>query len=239
MESSGENRILISPGANAQVLPDVLPVDLFRPSAAESISLIIMQLEIPLETVVYMSSEARELNIPVLLNPAPAIPLPESIYADIDILVVNESEAALLSGVVFPDPPDLRPSSDIDRTIPTQSDYIGRAHDAASWFSSRGCPNVIVTLGALGAVWYHRSEKSGYVEAAKAEPNVLDTTAAGDTFVGALSIFLVRKRITKRGNELNGSQMLEEAVRFAAKAAAWTVARKGTWNAMPKGDDLS
>ena len=242
METSGENRILISPGANATVLPSTLPRSLLSESETQKPSLIIMQLETPLDTILHVCSHAKKLSIPVLLNPAPAIPLPATIYSDIGVIVVNESEAAMLTGIAFRDAPTPGAPGDEDQS------YISVAFEAAAWFLNKGCNNVVVTLGALGAVWAFGSTSDalsdspwrGWVQAAEVIPAVVDTTAAGDTFVGALSTHLVRVWSSGKGLDhgLEGAKALQEAVKFAVSASAWTVARRGTWNAMPTSNDL-
>lgn len=218
-------------GANATVLPTVLSNDLFHEEDAVFPALIVMQLETPLETVLYTCIEAKRRSIPVLLNPAPAIPLPDSVYSDITLLVVNETEAGILSGI-----PVGQNGNDIDT--------IESAYKAAEWFTERGCPNVIVTLGALGAIIYSSAFLSGgdsrriHVPAYKTK--VVDTTAAGDTFIGAISVALARNRIAGGIGHTREQDfdVLHRAVGFAVKASAWTVARKGTWDAMPRAADL-
>jgi ribokinase len=231
-KSTGENRILVNSGANATVLPTVLSNTLFHGGRTVFPALIIMQLETPLETVLYSCAEAKHRSIPVLLNPAPAIPLPDSLYSDVTLLVVNETEAGILSGI-----PVGQNGNDIDT--------IESAYKAAEWFTERGCPNVIVTLGALGAI-IHSSvlptsadPRRTHVPAFKT--NVVDTTAAGDTFIGAISVVLAGNWVA-RGTPRKLEQdfdVLQQAVGFAVKAAAWTVARRGTWDAMPSAVDIN
>ena len=214
-------------GANATVLPTVLSNTLFHAETSVYPSLIVMQLETPLETVLYTCGEAKRRSIPILLNPAPATPLPDSIYPDVTLLVVNETEAGILSGVQVDGKDD--------------NDTIENAYKAAEWFAGQGCPNVIVTLGALGAV-IHSSSSAGprrtHVPACKT--NVIDTTAAGDTFIGAVSIVLAgnwgARGVNRRCEE--DFNVLQKAVSLAVKAAAWTVARRGTWDAMPSATDI-
>lgn len=190
-----------------------------------------MQLETPLETVLYVCSEAKKRSIPVLLNPAPAIALPDSVYPDIELLVVNETEASILSGIALPS------SSDINTVIRF-------AYTAGKWFNDHGC-SVIVTLGALGAVARARAVRTDgvadlhvfYTKAVPAE--VVDTTAAGDTFIGAIAVSLVRRWAAGVVEDPQCPEDLLDAVDYAVKASAWTVARKGTWDAMPTAEDVS
>lgn len=190
-----------------------------------------MQLETPLETVLYVCSEAKKRSIPVLLNPAPAIALPDSVYPDLELLVVNETEASILSGIALP------PNSDEDTVI-------GFAYAAGKWFNDRGCSAVIVTLGALGAVV--RAIRTDGIQVGdshmfhtKAVPaEVVDTTAAGDTFIGAVAVSLVRRWAAGVVEDPQCSEALLDAVEYAVKASAWTVAQKGTWDAMPRAEDV-
>lgn len=161
VDESGENSIVLSAGANGAFTKD--KVEKLRPviSAAD---FLLLQLEIPIETVVEIIDVAHELNVPVLLNPAPAVPLPDSIFPKITYLVPNETEATLLSGVKVKDSDSAKQASDILR--------------------QKGVNTVIITMGALGA--YVNSPKfQGLVPTIKIEP--IDTTAAGDSFIGAFA----------------------------------------------------
>ncbi|KAL3955667.1 hypothetical protein ACCO45_011230 [Purpureocillium lilacinum] len=135
--------------------------------------LLIMQLEIPLDTVLQALAAARDATVPVLLNPAPAQPLPDDAYRGLAHLVVNETEAAILSGCK---------ESDLD-------DLPGMERIGAI-FIGRGVQNVIITLGGRGVYYVTKSGKSALVQALKA--NVVDTTAAGDTFVGSYALAAVK-----------------------------------------------
>ena len=199
---SGENRIMISPGANAHVE---------APLSLES-SLLIMQLEIPKEVVF---SVIRSTKIPILFNPTPAVDLPLDIYPKVEILVVNEVEAIQLTGLRF-----------------NTSDIVPQAMKALGWFVSHGSRNVVITLGADGAVFRDEATEATGLVPGRHVDKVVDTTGAGDTFVGALAVYYVRARTT------NIQFDLEEAVRYANRAAAWSVERLGTWKAMPSAKDL-
>lgn len=210
-ESSGENRILLNPGANASLRPEDF-------STAESLGtplpdLIVLQLEIPLDTVLQILRTAREAGISVLLNPAPAVKLDDEVYKAVTHLIVNESEAALLTG---------RNVEDVEA-------------DGYEWgtvadeFLAKGVKNVIVTLGGKGAYFASR-ESRGAVPAAKVE-KVVDTTAAGDTFVGAYAVTMVRK---------GGDAMVtEEDVKAACKASAITVQKQGAQTSIPWADEIT
>lgn len=205
-EPSGQNRIILSPGANHRLRP--ADFTSFRDPVPD---LLIMQLEIPLDTVMQALSSARAAGLPVLLNPAPAQELPAEAYVDLAHLVVNETEAAILSGCSETDldeEPGLRRISQL--------------------FVDRGALNVIITLGARGVYYATRSGKSALVPAQKTK--VVDTTAAGDTFVGSYALAVVRA----------GSDNfdVDAAVKTATSASAITVSRKGAQVSIPWSDEL-
>ena len=210
-ESSGENRILLNPGANHTLQP----TDFTTASCLgfPLPDLIIMQLEIPLPTVLRILTTAKEAGVDVLLNPAPAVKLPEEAYSAITHLVVNESEAAILTG---------REVEDVGQE--------GFEWDVVTQeFLGRGVKNVVVTLGAKGAFFASAGQKGRYVKAEKVE-KVVDTTAAGDTFVGAYAVNVVRR--------VGKGRVSEEDVRLACRAAGRTVEKKGAQSAIPWADEV-
>lgn len=242
-KDTGENRIMINAGANgatgtsrSPLPPHLFESRLTRPSRPD---LIVVQLEIPLPSVLSAISSAAASNVPVLLNPAPALKLPANVYKDIEILVVNETEAAMLSGVDFSSTStsstNASPTDNVTSADPSSSAPFlqSKAHEAISWFVKQGSRHVVVTLGASGAVFREDSPDATspvrFVPAHKVH-RVVDTTAAGDTFVGALAVSYVTQ--TKAEGIVFS---LERAVQEAVVAAAWTVERRGTWEAMPLG----
>lgn len=203
-ETTGENRIIISAEANDSLRPEhfqELPVPLPQ--------LLILQLEIPLQTVLHILKIARKQGVEVLLNPAPAVSLPEETYALVTHLVVNESEAATLSGCS---------ASDLDE--------VEGLRKVADKFRNLGVTNVIITLGGNGVFYSGPGEVSGLEPALKVA--VVDTTAAGDTFVGAFSLEAVKEGFD-----------LRVAIQKATRAAAKTVGRKGAQSSIPWLDELS
>jgi ribokinase len=168
-ESSGENRILLNAGANYSITPEQFEM-LEEPFP----DLIILQLEIPVETTVQILRAARRANVPVLLNPAPAVELPEEIYEGLDHLIMNESEVAILSGCSVEEIEDEKSLQNVTRK-----------------FHERGVKNVIVTLGGRGVFFSVKEGENGLVKAKKVD--VVGTTAAGDTFVGAYALEVVKR----------------------------------------------
>ncbi|KAK2591649.1 putative ribokinase [Conoideocrella luteorostrata] len=205
-EPSGQNRIILSPESNHSLLPaDFKKLPDPRPD------LLIMQLEIPFDTVMQALEAAKEDRVPVLLNPAPAQELPESAYAGLAHLIVNETEASILSGC---------PESDLD--------HVAGLESVAGIFLGRGVQNVVITLGGRGVYYATKSGSKALVQALKA--NVVDTTAAGDTFVGSYALAVV--------NAGKAQFDIDAAVQAANRASSITVSRKGAQTSIPWKDEL-
>jgi ribokinase len=164
----GENSIAVAPGANARLSPK----DIRRAvNTITQADILVLQLEIPTETVTEAAKLASKAGVPVILNPAPAQPLPDRLLRCITVLTPNETEAELLTGIT------IRRKSDMKR--------------AAEALLERGIRAVLMTLGARG-VFAATGEKMEVVPAFKVKP--VDTTAAGDAFSGALAVALAEKR---------------------------------------------
>lgn len=191
VEPSGENSILIVKGANADLSP--ADVDAAEDMLRQS-DLILMQLEIPLETVIHTVRRAAEWGVRTILNPAPATKeLKVSDISSLSFLVPNESELALLSGM----------------QTGTEEEILS----AARHLIEQGIGTVIVTLGGRGARLVTADDVKA-IEAVKVEP--LDTTGAGDAFIGSFAHFLA------------ASGEIEQALNNAARYAAFSVGRRGT-----------
>lgn len=162
VDAQGENTIVASLGANNLLLPDRIPVDVLITA-----KIILMQLEMPIETVQFVTETAAAKEIPVLLNAAPVEPLPDPLLQGIHYLIVNESEATLLSEVV----------------VRTQDDAL----TAAQRLRQRGIQTAIITLGNRGVIW-SGPESEGHLPAHQVD--VVDTTAAGDAFCGGFAACL-------------------------------------------------
>lgn len=205
-EPTGQNRIVLSPESNHSLLPEH-----FTTLPDPKPDLLIMQLEIPFDTVMQALAAAKASSIPVLLNPAPAQELPLSAYDGLAHLIVNETEAAILSGAKEED-----------------LDSLGELNRVGALFIERGCRNVIITLGGKGVYYVNKAGQSALVPALKAE--VVDTTAAGDTFVGSYALAVVAAG--------SGTFDIEAAVKEANRAAAKTVAKRGAQVSIPWKDEL-
>ncbi|TCW87107.1 ribokinase [Burkholderia sp. SRS-46] len=191
----GANSIVVVPGANACV--DTARVDAAGNAIAQA-ALLVCQLEVPLATVARAIAIAAARRTPVLLNPAPAQPLPDALLAQVDYLVVNESEAESLTGIAVSDDAS-----------------AARAADA---LRAKGVGNVLVTLGARGVCW--RGDAGSGQRRAEAVIAV-DTTAAGDTFVGGFAAARA------------GGASMDDAIDFGQRAAAISVTRHGAQTSIP------
>jgi ribokinase len=164
VDANGENCIVVASGANAALKP----ADLQKAKhIIENAALILIQLEIPIETVGYVVDLAAEKGVKVVLNPAPASLLSDELLRKIAIITPNETEAGLLSGI---------------KVINRES-----AEAAARLLAAKGIETVIITMGAEGALLLHDGV-CHFFEAPVC--NAIDTTAAGDVFNGALAVAL-------------------------------------------------
>ncbi|WP_246029289.1 ribokinase [Paenibacillus humicus] len=200
VSADGENHIVLSEGANGMLTAD--------DAAAETdwggVYAVLLQNEIPWETSKAVIRSASEAGVRVWLNPAPAREVPAELLPLLDTLIVNETEASAVSGI--------------------RVAHIGSAEAAASELLSRGAGRVVVTLGEQGCLCAESSGDRCAVPAYKVE--AADTTAAGDTFIGAFAAACAQ-----------GSES-REALRFAAAAAAIAVTRHGAQSSIPSKDEI-
>lgn len=207
-EKTGQNRIIFSPGANASLRP----ARFIEPPSPRP-ALLVMQLEIPIETVLQALKTAKAARIPVLLNPAPAIELPEEAYDGLAHLILNETEVALLAKVTEAELEDM-----------------SMVEKVAGRVLAKGVQNLVVTLGARGAYYACKDGRSGFVPALSVD--VVDTTAAGDTFIGMYSVLVVEA--ASRAEKFD----ISTAVRRSTAASSLTVSRKGAQVSIPWKDEL-
>lgn len=196
VDDHSQNAILIVAGANGELAPQVLER---YDALLQSARIVICQLEVPEPTVRYALARARKLGKTVILNPAPAVaPLPADWYPLIDYLIPNESEAQALTGLTVDSPE--------------------AARRVAGALRASGARNVIVTLGERGVV---HAGAEGCEHWPAPVVKALDSTAAGDTFVGGLAAALAAGRSEA------------DAIRFAQVAAALSVTREGAQPSIP------
>jgi ribokinase len=201
VEPAGGNAIVIVTGANDLITAD--EIEQARPAMARA-GVVVCQLEIPVETTLLALRVARAEGTRTVLNPAPARPdLPDELLGLSDVFCPNQSEVALLTD---------RPADTVDE-----------AADAAALLRERGAHTVLVTLGENGCLV---SDSDGVEHLPGESVEAVDTTGAGDAFVGALATFLAR------------GDSLRDSARWANRVAALSVKGHGTQTSFPAQQDL-
>lgn len=200
VDANGRNMIAVSSGANAQLTSEKIQQST---SAIQNADVVLVQLETPLASVVAAIELAAQHKKTIILNPAPAQKLPDSLFPKLDFITPNETEAELLTGI----------------KIKTAVD----ARQAAKKLLDKGVKQVLITLGDQGA-YYHTAALSKLLPALTVRP--IDTTAAGDTFSGALAAALAQ-----------GSPVLD-AIQFAQIAAGLSVTKLGAQSSIPYLDEI-
>lgn len=195
VEDIGQNRIVLAAGANGALTAADIDA---QAATIEGAAMLVLQLEVPMAAVTRAVEIAHAAGVPVLLNPGPAMPLPDTLWAQVDMLVPNESEAALLSGVEVVD--------------------VASAYAAARVLRQRGVACVLITLGANGAI---AVDDGGERHLPAQVVKAVDTTAAGDTFIGGLAVGLIEGR------------SLDEAIVLGQRASALCVTRHGAQPSIP------
>ena len=194
VNGEGENCIVVAPGANAQLLP----ADIDRVKNLDEAAILLMQLEIPMETIQHTAKIAKASHLKLIINPAPAQKLENELLNGLFLITPNETEARFLTGIQVVD----------ERS----------ASQAAEFFLNKGVQQVIITLGNQGAYF-----QDGFTRLIIPAPrvDVLDSTAAGDVFCGALAVALTE------------DMDWERAIQFAVQAASVSVTRMGAQSAIP------
>ena len=197
---NGENRIIVSPGANSSLSVN----DLKRLSRCwRGVDIFVTQLEIPIPTVKIGLKMAKEQDALTLLNPSPPVPLPSNTLSLIDFIVPNELEAQLLTGIKWKEDIDIR--------------------RIAKRLLEMGPKNVVITLGSKGLFFKNEFEEIR-MEAFKVK--VVDTTAAGDAFMGALAC------------GLSQGKSIREVLKFANTAGALATTKMGAQPSLPQRGEL-
>jgi ribokinase len=197
VDRSGQNIIAVAPGANAALGSADVATALDQLTA---VGVVVAELEVPVSAVMTAAEWARRAQVPFVLNAAPMRPNLDVLLPFVTLLILNESEASVL----------------LDSTIHDEA-------DAARALLDRGPSTVVITLGDRGAV-YATSALVGHVAAPRVD--VVDTTGAGDAFVGALAV------------KWAAAAPLEEAVRFACAAGGLACTQTGAQAALPRERDV-
>ncbi|WP_406277550.1 ribokinase [Nocardia sp. NBC_00881] len=203
--ADGENQIVVDPGANFHWELETELGTLAEDGLLGSADVVVAQLEVPVPVVAWAARRAGRF----VLNAAPAVPLADELLRRCDPLIVNESELSTFSGAT--------------------AETSAEAFDQARALCLRGIPSVVATLGAAGSVWARRVDESATVVGTyqpAPQVNAVDSTGAGDAFVGALATALA-----------DGSD-LGACVAFATAAAAVAVQSPGTHASYPTRDQV-
>ena len=200
VDKNAQNSIVVSPGANFEVKEDDIDNNI---EAIKNSDIVVLQLETPLNTIKYALNKAKELNKYTILNPAPAVKLDDEIIKNVDLLTPNETELEIISGV----------------SIETEEDI----QKAAQIMIEKRVKELIVTLGSKGSLYINK-EKSMFKKAYKVE--AVDTTAAGDSYTGALAV------------ALSQDKNIEDAMDFASKVGALSVLKEGAQSSLPTLEDV-
>jgi ribokinase len=194
VDKHAENCIVVAAGANGTLIAADLKEN---KKVIQQSSIVLLQLEIPLETVSYVAETASASGKTVILNPAPACQLPDSLFPHISVITPNENEAEVLSGVKVVN--------------------IDSAKIAAAKIKDKGVKNVIITIGKNGALVLS-GDKYTHVPAIKV--TAVDTTAAGDVFNGALSVALSENKSIEEATSFACKASAIAVTRLGAQASA-------------------
>jgi ribokinase len=195
VDAKGQNSIIVVPGANATLTRQ--DMDALK-ETIQGAKVLVLQLEIPLDVVVHAIDIAYSSGINILLNPAPAMQIPIETLRKVTFLIPNESELALLSGIEINNFSDCR--------------------KAVSHLQSLGCNQIILTRGEHGAYYFHQNNQ---IFAPPFDVPVVDTTAAGDAFIGGLAAALAE------------NMDLHIALLRASAAGALAVTKAGAQTSLP------
>ncbi|MFD3262266.1 ribokinase [Paenibacillus lentus] len=196
-----DNRIVVIPGANGKITWSDIEL---RKSYIDRSDVVLLQLEIPLDTVVECIKYAHGAGKKIILNPAPAQSLPEEIYPMLYSLTPNRQELSVLAGA-----PEILQENDFTALYAAMRKMI-----------DKGLPSIMVTLGADGAVHMNASGHTFHIPGRKMD--VTDTTGAGDCFNAALAVSIAK------------GLSMEQAAEYAVAASALAVTKFGAQNGMPE-----
>ena len=197
----GDNHIILDIGANAFVTPDVIAE---RESLFDWADYVVMQYEIPMESVIYAAQLTKKHGKKVILNPAPVKEADPELFRYVDLIIPNEFEANLITGI-----------------FPENKETIEASILA---LQKLGCENAVITLGKRGCAY---TTDEGIAYAGIYPVKVVDTTAAGDSFIGGLCKCLCE------GKDMN------EAVLYASAVSSITVSRNGAGISIPTADEVT
>ncbi len=195
VDKNAQNSIVVAPGANYKLTKEDIDKNI---DAIKNSDIVVVQLETPLETIKYALKKAKELGKYTILNPAPAVVLEDEIIENVDLLTPNETELEIIS----------------QKSISNEDDI----NECAQIMINKGVKELIVTLGSKGSLYINK-ETSMFKKAYKVE--AIDTTAAGDSYTGALAVAIAFDKD------------MEYAMDFASKVGALSVMKEGAQSSLP------
>ncbi|MGL4368018.1 MAG: ribokinase [Brevinemataceae bacterium] len=198
-DNNGKNRIVVIPGANIEFTPEKVKENLHL---LDEYDILVMQFEIPLDTIVFLAKEAKKRQKVVIVNPAPVLPMSEELLQNIDYIIPNEHELSAITGK------ETDTLEQIERAVLTLSTKV---------------PNILVTLGEKGVYVFSPSFK-GIIKGYRVK--AIDTTGAGDAFIGSFSASLAK------------GFSIYDAVIYANKSAAISVTKKGAFNSAGSPEEI-
>ena len=194
--NDNDNRIILDQGVNAKTSFSQLKKVLGKVSKKDDV--LLCQLEVPIDTVLKSLNLGKELGLKTILNPAPAQILPDEIYKFVDVIIPNEIEAEMITGI--------------------NSNSIHFSKSVVEYFINKGVKEVIITRGSKGSVY---GDKNGLILVKPFKVKALDTTGAGDAFVGAIA------------SQIAKGYSVKESLTFATASAALSVTKFGAQASMP------
>ena len=195
VDKNAENAIVVAPGANFKVSKNDIDKNI---EAIKGSDIVVVQLETPLDTIKYTLKKAKEFGKYTILNPAPAVKLEDSIIENVDLLTPNETELEILSGV----------------SINNEDDIL----KAAQVMLEKGVKKLIVTLGSKGSLYIDKENK---IFKKSYKVDAIDTTAAGDSYTGAIAV------------SLSQGKNVEDTIDFASRVGALCVTKEGAQTSLP------
>lgn len=200
-ESQNDNMLIIDKGANQSIKKEHF--EKYLEENAKPGDILITQLEINLDSVYFALTKAKEMGLYTILNPAPVTKIDEQYLRYVDLIIPNETETKLFTGIDVVD----------DES----------ASQAYKWFEEKGVKELIITLGSKGSIYFSGNR----IERCSARKvTAVDTTSAGDTFIGAIAYMLSQK------------EDILSAMKFASVAASITVSRYGAGQSIPTFDEV-
>lgn len=201
VDKAGENNIVVIQGSNKKITKEVIDKNI---KLIEEADIVLMQLEIPIDVVKYTINIAKQYGKTIILDPAPAQPgVLDDVFHKIDFAKPNETELSILTGM---------PTSNMEEII-----------NAAKVLNEKGIKNILVTLGKKGSMLINKEE---CVHFEVPETKIVDTTAAGDSFIATFSI------------GISNGMHIHESIRFANKVANFVCTRPGAQSSIPTKEEI-